>query len=48
MAAVGGAGIEGLEQLREVEEVVTSMRDCLYDSLHVDSGEMEACDDDDY
>ena len=48
MAAVGGVGIEGLEQLREVEEVVTSMRDCLYDSLHVDSGEMEACDDDDY
>lgn len=48
MAAVGGVGPEGLEQLGEAEEVLTSMRDSLYASLHVDSGEMDGSDADDY
>ncbi len=49
MAAVGGVdgGAEGIEQLGEVEEVLTSMRDTLYASLHVDS-DNDAGDEDDY
>ena len=49
MAAVGGidAGADGVEQLGEVEEVLTSMKDSLYASLHVES-DNDAGDDDDY
>lgn len=49
MAAVGGidAGADAVEQLGEVEEVLTSMKDSLYASLHVES-DNDAGDDDDY